>query len=100
MCNNLLGCYRIFGGGIVTDIFNEETISRIYSSTRRSVNITVSNDKVIIKLDWQSYFQIEKVLNNMHTIYRLFYIERGDKLNYGDYFNGEDLVNSIIAKLN
>ena len=84
----------------MTDIFNEETISRIYSSTRRSVNITVSNDKVIIKLDWQSYFQIEKVLNNMHTIYSLFYLASGHQLHYGDYFNGEDLVNSIIAKLN
>lgn len=42
------------------EVFDSETVNKINLAVGRQINITVFCDRAIIKLDWQSYFQIEK----------------------------------------
>lgn len=81
------------------EVFNSETVNKINSAIGRKVNISVFPDRVMVKLDWQSCFQIEKEPQNNHYVYHLYYVERGDKLHYGDYTDSNSLINSLIAKL-
>lgn len=81
------------------EVFNHETVDKINSAIGRKVNISVFSDRVMIKIDWQSCFQIEKEPQNNSYVYHLYYIERGDKLHYGDYTSSNSLINSLIAKL-
>lgn len=81
------------------EVFDSETVNKINLAVGRQINITVFCDRAIIKLDWQSYFQIEKKSENGAFTYHIYYVERGDKLNYGDYDCKISLINALIAKL-
>lgn len=81
------------------EIFNYDYIKKIHCTVGKDLPISISDNEVTIKIDWQSNFVIERSKDSGKYVFKLFYVERGNRINYANYSSSNALTESLLLYL-
>lgn len=70
------------------NIFTNEYIEKLNNMQGKKVYVNISDNEVVIGLDWQSQFIVVKSESNGKIVYDFYYQERGTRTKY-DKFSSE-----------